>query len=237
MLTATTLSPLRRQRLVQLLDRGHLVAAGKAERSPDVEEHHLPLVVGERVRARRRNRPSPRGRAAPSIRRTRDRADRRADAMRRRARRPARATMTATIVHCWRAVMPAPCTARAAPRSPRADPRRRTPRAPRRTCPRPRATPARSSTRLMPPSTSSAARLLVSIEQQSRAPHLVDRARDERLPAEARIHRHDEQHVEIRRDLAHRTPPASTGLIATPAPQPSSRMRASWRLRCGAASA
>src|SRR5512140_1983213 len=46
------LETLRRQRLVQLLDGGHLIATREAERSPDVEEHHLTLVVVEGVRTR-----------------------------------------------------------------------------------------------------------------------------------------------------------------------------------------
>src|SRR3712207_8648857 len=49
------LEPLRRVALVERLDARHLLAAGRAPGRPDVEQHHLAAVVGERLHRDRKS--------------------------------------------------------------------------------------------------------------------------------------------------------------------------------------
>ena len=98
--------------------------------------------------------------------------------------------------------MPTPRSARAAPRFRPADPWRRRRRCRPRTCRRRRASTRRSCrAQCRRPLRAGAAP--GGLEQLARPPDLADRFRNERLRAEARVDRHDEQQVEVGGDLAH----------------------------------
>ena len=62
----------------------------------------------------------------------------------------------------------------------------------------------------MPPSTSTGAGVAGRVEQRANRADLVDAARDERLSAEARVDRHDEDEVDVAGDVLDATRPAST---------------------------
>ena len=109
--------------LVQRLDARHLDAARHAPRRPDVEQHDLALVVGERLRAPASPSSVTRAKsAAPSSRPSPGTARRRGSASPRASPPASTSDDAATIAHCWRRVItltPRAQRARSAPISAR----------------------------------------------------------------------------------------------------------------------
>src|SRR5450432_2358238 len=229
------LEPLRPHRLMQLLDRGHLIAARQAERAPDVEKHDLPLVIRKGLRARRRvdrrrmklwRLRSYRHRIqliAEHPRRGEERAAEYDDDQ--RDDRPLLARGHARSVQSARS---APISARGSGAANTAWPATKV------------SAPARHTSaivsRLIPPSTSSIARLFVSVSRErARRTLFAEPAMNDCPPNPGFT-----VMISSRSSSAATSRTASIdvdGLSATPARHPTSRMRASCRFRCGAASA